>query len=230
MNVGGSERRGGGGGEEDSSADTTAAALETPRDDMRRAAAELQKRTEELEASVAEEEAALARARELRDALEARRDALLAQQRSGPGESALAAAQRRNTELRAENTQLKRTLLRFLNRYYPRPAPQPSRTRDDATPVPMKTLREIVQVCVWCLGGSDDDENDDGDDEKKNTGADEPVHECRDTGTAVRAAGQRGHLGAVHRAAAALRGGREAPERLAAVPTERPLRHWGLCG
>ena len=166
MNVGGSERRGGG-GEEDSSADTTAAALETPRDDMRRAAAELQKRTEELEASVAEEEAALARARELRDALEARRDALLAQQRSGPGESALAAAQRRNTELRAENTQLKRTLLRFLNRYYPRPAPQPSRTRDDATPVPMKTLREIVQVCVWCLGGSDDDENDDGDDEKK---------------------------------------------------------------
>ena len=115
---------------------------------MRRAAAELQKRTEELEARVAEEEAALARARELRDALEARRDALAAQQRSGAGEGALAVQQRRNSELRAENTQLKRTLLRFLNRYYPRPAPQPSRTRgDDAPPVPMKTLREIVQVC-----------------------------------------------------------------------------------
>lgn len=183
---------------------------------MRRAAAELQKRTEELEARVAEEEAALARARELRDALEARRDALAAQQRSGAGEGALAVQQRRNSELRAENTQLKRTLLRFLNRYYPRPAPQPSRTRgDDAPPVPMKTLREIVQVCgttttmtsaeegQWVvitafvcvcarMGGA---------------GADEPVHECRDAGTAVRAAGQRGHLGAVHRAAAALRRG-----------------------
>lgn len=150
MNAEGREPRDGSDeNEEEEENSVSSAALETPRDDMRRAAAELQKRAEALEALVAEETAALARARELRDALEARRDALVAQERAeGAGESALAAQQRRNTALRAENTQLKRTLLRFLNRYYPRPAPQPSRSHPDASPVPMKTLREIVQVCV----------------------------------------------------------------------------------
>ena len=135
---------------------------EAGRDDMRRAAAELQKRTEALELNVREEREALERARELRDALETRYNTLLKQQEHQDdadmmredavsderktNESDLDVQRRRNDELRAENTRLKRALLKFLNKCYPRPNPESTRQNDDRESSQMKTLREIVQV------------------------------------------------------------------------------------
>jgi len=126
---------------------------------MRRAAAELQKRTEALELNVREEREALERARELRDALETRYNTLLKRKEHQDdadamsderrtNESELDSQRRRNDELRAENTKLKRALLKFLNKCYPRPNPESTRQNDDRESSQMKTLREIVQMLM----------------------------------------------------------------------------------
>ena len=132
--------------------DDDGVATEVGRDDMRRAAAELQRRTEALEASVEEERQALARARVLRDVLRERRDALVQQQQQEHDQatSELAAQQARYKEQNAENSKLKDALKAFLKDYYPPPSAATAAAADgDWEPDRrVKSLQAVLQMLM----------------------------------------------------------------------------------